>query len=270
MRLASWNVNSIRSRVDRVVAFLEREDVDVLAMQETKCKPEQFPSEAFTAAGYTVACHGLHQFNGVAIASRVGLDEVAVGFPGQPSFGKPGEEPVVEARALGATCDGVRVWSVYVPNGRALDDPHYPYKIAFLETLATAASAWAASAPTAIVGDWNVAPLDGDVWDAGLPELATHVASDVRDALGLLAGAGYEEVTRRFLPDAATYTYWDYQRLRFPRNEGMRIDFVYASDALASRAVGATIHRDDRKGQGASDHVPVVVDFDAAAGTVVS
>jgi exodeoxyribonuclease-3 len=269
MRLASWNVNSIRSRVERVVEFLDREDVDVLAMQETKCRPDQFPIEAFASAGYDVACHGLHQFNGVAIASRVGLDDATIGFPDQPSFGKTGEEAVVEARAIGATCDGVRVWSVYVPNGRALDDPHYPYKLAFLEALSVAAASWSTD-PVAIVGDWNVAPLDEDVWDPGFADLATHVSPDVRRALATMTGVGYAELTRRFLPAPQTYTYWDYQRLRFPRNEGMRIDYVYASPPLAARAMAATIHRDERKGKGASDHVPVVVDFDPPAGTVVS
>ena len=269
MRLATWNVNSIRARVERVVAFLEREDVDVLAMQETKCRPDQFPADAFAAAGYEVACHGFHQYNGVAVASRVGLSDVVTEFAGQPSFGKAGEEAVVEARALGALCDGVRVWSLYVPNGRALDDPHYPYKLAFLEALADAAATWGASSPVTLVGDWNVAPLDADVWDSSADELATHVADDAREALGSIADAGYEEVTRRFLPGDGTYTYWDYQQLRFPRNEGMRIDFVYASPSLASRAVTATILRDERKGKGASDHVPVIVDFDPSPGNVV-
>lgn len=269
MRLATWNVNSIRTRVDRVVAFLERSGTDVLAMQEIKCRPDQFPREAFEAAGYELAIHGLDQWNGVAIASRIGLDEVADRFVGQPPFGKPGKDEVVEARAIGATCAGVRVWSLYIPNGRALDDPHYAYKLAFLGHLRDAAEAWA-STPTALVGDWNVAPLDADVWDTTHPDLATHVAPDIREAFDAVGRSGFEEVTRRFLPADHTYTYWDYQQLRFVRDEGMRIDFVYASAGLDARALSARIDRDERKGAGASDHVPVIVDFADAPGTVGS
>ena len=268
MRLASWNVNSIRARIDRVIAFLERADVDVLAMQEIKCRPDQFPAERFAEAGYEVACHGLHQFNGVAIASRVGLADVADSFPDQPAFGKPGDERVVEARALGATCGGVRVWSIYVPNGRALDDPHFEYKLKFLRALARASETWAPGAPTALVGDWNVAPLDTDIWSLDAPEAATHVAAEARDALAAIERAGFVELSRRFLPEPNTYTFWDYQQLRFPRGEGMRIDFAFASPALASRARAAVIDRAERKGAGASDHAPVVVDFDDAPGSV--
>lgn len=269
MRLASWNVNSIRARIDRVIAFLERANVDVLAMQEIKCRPDQFPTERFTAAGYEVASHGLHQFNGVAIASRVGLADVAESFPDQPSFGKAGDERVVEARALGATCGGVRVWSIYVPNGRTLDDPHFAYKLEFLRALARAAAPWASEGPVAFVGDWNVAPLDTDIWSLDAPEAATHVAPEARDALAAIERSGYEELSRRFLPAPNTYTFWDYQRLRFPRGEGMRIDFAFASPALASRAQAAVIDRAERKGAGASDHAPVIVDFVDAPTTVV-
>jgi exodeoxyribonuclease-3 len=269
MRLASWNVNSIRARIDRVIAFLERANVDVLAMQETKCRPDQFPAERFAAAGYEVACHGLHQFNGVAIASRVGLADIAESFPDQPSFGKAGDEAAVEARALGATCDGVRVWSIYVPNGRTLDDPHYAYKLEFLRALARAAGPWASEGPVALVGDWNVAPLDTDIWSLDAPEAATHVATDAREALAAIERAGLKELSRRFLPEPHTYTFWDYQQLRFPRGEGMRIDFAFASPALASRARAAVIDRAERKGAGASDHAPVMVDFADAPGSVV-
>lgn len=269
MLLASWNVNSIRARVDRVIAFLERTDVDVLAMQETKCRPDQFPTDRFAAAGYEVACHGLHQFNGVAVASRLGLADVAESFPGQPAFGKPGAEAVVEARAIGATCGGVRVWSVYVPNGRALGDPHYAYKLDFLSALASAGAAWSSTEAVALVGDWNVAPLDVDVWSLDAPEVATHVAPDARGALAAITGAGFEELSRRFQPEPHTYTFWDYQQLRFPRGEGMRIDFVFTSPTLAARARSAVIDRDERKGSGASDHAPIVVDFADSAGSVV-
>lgn len=258
MRLATWNVNSIRARVDRVTDWLERTDVDVLAMQEIKCKPEQFPRAAFEAAGYELAIHGHNQWNGVAIASRLGLADVSYGFPGQPAFGKIGQEPVVEARAIGAVCGGTQVWSVYVPNGRGLEDPHYQYKLQFLATLRDAALLWK-DVPTAIVGDFNVAPYPTDIWDETDPEARTHVTPEARSAFFDLAAAGYRELSREYIPDESRYTFWDYKQLRFPRNEGMRIDFIYASESLAAQAAGVTIERDERKGQGASDHVPVVV-----------
>lgn len=268
MRLATWNVNSIRARIERVIEFLHAEQIDVLAMQEIKCREDQFPGEAFRAAGYNVAAHGYHQYNGVAIASRVGMTDVERGFPGQPAFGKPGAEPMVEARAIGATCGGVRVWSVYVPNGRGLDDPHYPYKLDFLRALAAAALPWA-EGPAAIVGDWNVAPLDTDAWSVDDPAAVTHVTAEVREAYLEIARAGFPEITRRFISAEGAYTFWDYQQLRFPRGEGLRIDFVHASEPLAALARAARIARDERKGQGASDHAPVIVDFEVSAGSVV-
>jgi exodeoxyribonuclease-3 len=266
MRLATWNINSIRSRAERALAFLERTGTDVLALQETKCKDEQFPWALFEAAGYEVATSGFSQWNGVAIISRVGIADVERGFTGQPTWG---EEPVVEARALGATCGGVRVWSLYIPNGREIDNPHYTYKLEWLERLRDQAAAWITPGPDgggdpaaqiALVGDWNVAPLDEDVWDVEVFAGKTHVTPAERAAFAAFATAGYTEVTREHIP-ARTYTYWDYQQLRFPRNEGMRIDFAYASPALADRVSGVTIDRNERKGKGASDHVPVIVDL---------
>jgi len=262
MRFATWNVNSIRARVDRVAAWLERSQVDVLAMQEIKCKPEQFPAAPFAALGYEVAAHGLDQWNGVAIASRIGMADVELQFPGQPGFAKTGD-PRVEARAIGATCGDTRVWSVYVPNGRALGDPHYAYKLSFLDSLREAAAHWA-DAPALIAGDFNVAPLTTDIWSEEDGNAETHVTVEARAAFHALASAGYEELSRRYLPDPNTYTFWDYQQLRFPRGEGMRIDFVYASALAAARATGVTIDREERKGQGASDHVPVIVDLNEA------
>lgn len=263
MRFATWNVNSIRARVDRVAGWLERSQVDVLAMQEIKCKPEQFPLAPFEALGYEVAAHGLNQWNGVAIASRIGLGDVEREFAGQPGFAKTGD-PLLEARAIGATCGDTRVWSVYVPNGRALGDPHYRYKLDFLAALREAGAGWSGS-PAIIAGDFNVAPLTTDIWSESDPSVETHVTEEARAAFTALEGAGYEELSRRFIPDPNTYTFWDYQQLRFPRGEGMRIDFVYASQAAAERATGVMIDREERKGQGASDHVPVVVDFEDAA-----
>ncbi|WP_431473463.1 exodeoxyribonuclease III [Ornithinimicrobium sp. W1665] len=166
MRIATWNCNSIRSRVDRAVAFLERHDVDVLALQETKCKDEQFPHLPFEAAGYEVAHVGYHQWNGVAVVSRVGLEDVQVGFEGMPTWGE-GQEATTEARAISAVAGGVRVWSLYVPNGRSLDDPHLLYKLDWLAALREAGEAWLAEEPgaqIALTGDWNIAPTDEDVW----------------------------------------------------------------------------------------------------------
>ncbi|UFU02691.1 exodeoxyribonuclease III [Ruania suaedae] len=256
MRIASWNVNSVRARVDRVVSWLERHDVDVLLLQETKVKDEAFPVLPFEAAGYEVAHHGVNQWNGVGICSRVGLAEVQRSFEGQPEW-----KEQVEARAIGATCAGIRLWSVYVPNGRTLLDPHYPYKLAWLAALRDAAADWAADGtPVGLLGDWNVAPMDSDVWDISLFEGATHVSPAERAAFAAFQDVGYREITREHVPQA--YTYWDYQRLRFPRNEGMRIDFALTSPALADRVRAVRIDRDERKGKGASDHVPVVLEVE--------
>ena len=265
MRVATWNVNSIRARVGRVTSWLQRADVDVLAMQEIKCRDDQFPHEAFEAAGYEVATHGLNQWNGVAIASRVGLEDVEPDFPAMPGFGKPladGTLPL-EARALAATAGGIRLWSLYVPNGRELDNPHYPYKLEWLARLADTAHAWLGAhegEPMALTGDWNIAPLDADVWDPVLFEGATHVSEPERAAFRRFEDLGLADVVRPLVP--AGYTYWDYKQLRFPRNEGMRIDFVMGSPAFAELVSGAEMVRAERKGDAPSDHVPVVVDLE--------
>jgi exodeoxyribonuclease-3 len=207
---------------------------------------------------------GLDQWNGVAVISRVGLNQVQTGFPGQPRFGKPGQQPKLEARALGAVCGEVEVWSVYVPHGRGQSDPHMVYKLDFLQALAADAARRLTLDPSvqvALVGDFNVAPLDTDVWDPAVFESKTHTSPAEREALAALARAGFREVTREHLPDEHLYTHWDYQQLRFPRNQGMRIDFAYCSPALAERVTGVNIVRDQRRGQGASDHVPVELDI---------
>ena len=265
VRLATWNVNSIRTRADRVVAWLQRSDVDVLALQETKCRDDQFPESRFTDLGYQVAHVGHSQWNGVAVLSRVGLEDVEVGFPGMPTWSaKEGVEPAPEARALGATCGGVRVWSLYVPNGRTLTDPHYQYKLQWLEALRTAATGWLAEdagAQVALVGDWNIAPQDDDVWDVRVFVHSTHVSEPERAAFRAIVDAGYADVVRPHTPGPGVYTYWDYTQLRFPRREGMRIDFVLGSPALAARVTNALVDREERKGKGASDHAPVVVEL---------
>ena len=262
MRIATWNVNSVRTRVDRVTAFLQRHDVDVLAMQETKCRDDQFPALAFHELGYETAHVGLDQWNGVALVSRVGLEDVRTQFAeSQPMFGA--EAPVLEARSIGATCGGVDVWSLYVPNGRELDHPHYVYKLAWLQQLRDAAAQWLADDPTkqvALTGDWNIAPRDEDVWDMAAFEGSTHVSEPERAAFQRVLDAGFTDVVRPYTPGA--YTYWDYQRLAFPKRMGMRIDFILASQALAARVTDAQIDREERKGKGASDHAPVIVDLD--------
>jgi exodeoxyribonuclease III len=286
LRLATWNVNSIRTRLGRVLDWLERAEVDVLAMQETKCADDQFPTLPFLELGYEVAHCGFNQWNGVAIASRVGLDDVEVGFDGQPGWsskprgdrkgGKAGgsgspQHPEVaaasetrEARALAATCGGLRVWSLYVPNGRTLDDPHYTYKLNWLAALRDTAEGWLRSDPSAqiaLVGDWNIAPTDDDVWSVEYYQGCTHVSEPERKAFNAIVDAQFTDVVRPFTPGPDVYTYWDYTQLRFPKRQGMRIDFILASPSLAVRVADAQIAREERKGKAPSDHAPVLVDL---------
>ncbi len=260
MRIATWNVNSIRSRIDRVEAWLQRSDVDVLLLQETKATDAQFPFDRLRALGYEVAHHGRSQWNGVAILSRVGLDDVQVGFAGDPGWGEP---VAAEARSLGATCGGLRLWSVYVPNGRALDDPHMAYKLDWLARLRDRAVEWAADGtPVALCGDWNIAPQDEDVWSMEYYVDKSHVSPGERAAFSAFLEAGFVDVVRPHTPGPGTYTYWDYQRLAFQKKRGMRIDFVLGSPSFAARVAGAVIDREERKGTGASDHAPVLVQLD--------
>ncbi|NNG38779.1 exodeoxyribonuclease III [Flexivirga sp. ID2601S] len=262
MRIATWNVNSIRSRIDRVVEVLQRHDLDVLLLQETKCRDDQFPVLPLSAAGYDVAMHGLNQWNGVAIISRAGLDDVEVGFPGMPAYGDPA---VSEARAIGATVDGVRVWSLYVPNGREVGHPHYAYKLDWLAKLRDAAQGWLADdgdAQIMLAGDWNIAPTDDDVWSVEFFEGKTHVTAPERAAFRAVVDAGFADLVRPYAPGPGVYTYWDYTQLRFPKRQGMRIDFALGSPALAERVTHAEIDREERKGKGASDHAPVLVTLD--------
>jgi len=265
MRIATWNINSLRARTDRVLDFLERHEVDVLALQEIKAKPQQLDLTSFEAAGYEVAAHGLNQWNGVALLSRVGLTDVRTELPEVPSY--PADETgVVEARALGGIVgDGLRIWSLYVPNGREIDHPHYAYKLRWLEALRAEGArelAADADARAVLVGDFNVAPFDEDVWDMEFFEGKTHVTEPERAAFRAVVEAGYADVVRPDHEGPGVYTYWDYQKLRFPKKEGMRIDFVLGSPAVQSAVTGSFIDREERKGKGASDHAPVVVDLE--------
>jgi exodeoxyribonuclease-3 len=259
VRIATWNVNSIRSRIDRVEAFLDRHDVDVLAVQETKAKVDQLPTMGLEARGYDVAAVGSSQWNGVALISRVGLEQVRVGFEGMPGWGDPLEE---EARAIGAVAGGVRILSLYVPNGRKPGDPHYVYKLDWLARLREASRAWL-DEDAALVGDWNICPTDEDVFDVSQFRNSTHVTPQERAAFQAVLDYGWAEVTRASAPG---YTYWDYYRQRFERDRGLKIDFVLASPTLAARVKGAFIDREERDPAvfpgSPSDHAPVLVDLE--------
>jgi exodeoxyribonuclease III len=257
VRIATWNVNSLRSRIDRVEGFLQRHDVDVLALQETKAREDQLPLMGLQALGYDTVVAGSNQWNGVAIVSRVGIEDVQVGFDGMPGYGEPVE---AESRAIGAVCGGVRIWSLYVPNGRKPGDPHYVYKLDWLARLRDEAVQWL-DEDTALVGDWNIAPEDDDVFDITRFATSTHVTPQERAAFARFLEDGYVDVVRPHAPGPEVYTYWDYYRQRFERNRGMRIDFVLGSPSLARRVTGAFIDREERAGKGASDHAPVLVDL---------
>ncbi|HLL65308.1 MAG TPA: exodeoxyribonuclease III [Micromonosporaceae bacterium] len=256
MRLATWNVNSVRARLPRLLAWLADTEPDVVCLQETKCAAEAFPADEVAELGYATAAHGDGRWNGVALLSRAGLEDVVRGFPDEPGFPEP------EARAMAATCAGFRVWSVYVPNGRVPDSPHYGYKLAWLAGLEQALGAdLAAGADLVVCGDFNVAPTDADVWDPGRFIGATHVTVPERQALARLRGLGLTDVVPRPLKGSNPFTYWDYRAGMFHQDKGMRIDLVYAGTAVAGRVRDSYIDREARKGTGPSDHAPIVVDM---------
>ena len=258
MRVATWNVNSVKQRVPRLLPWLDQRQPDVVCLQETKLADTAFTGllgEELGQRGYAMALHGEGQWNGVAILSKVGLDDVVPGLAGGPGF------PHLEARAVSATCGGIRVHSVYVPNGRVPDSDHYRYKLAWLAALR---EELAAGPDAAIVcGDMNIAPTDADVFDPEAYIGQTHVTPPERAALAELQALGLRDVVRDRWPDhERLFTYWDYRAGMFHRNEGMRIDLVYASEPLADAVTDAYVDREARKGKGPSDHAPVVVDAD--------
>jgi exodeoxyribonuclease III len=260
VRIATWNVNSLKQRVPRLLPWLDERKPDVVCLQETKLADDalaELLGAELSDRGYEVAAHGEATWNGVAILSRVGLDDVVTGLDGAPGFPNP------EARAIAATCDGVRVHSVYVPNGRQPGSEHYAYK---LEWLAALRAVVAAGPDAAVVcGDINIAPTDDDVFDPDAYVGQTHVTVPERDALAELEEeAGLRDVVREHWPNERVFTYWDYRAGMFHQDLGMRIDLVLAGDPVADRVKAAWVDRQARKGSGPSDHAPVIVDLDEA------
>ena len=256
MRLVTWNVNSLKARLERVEEWLAECEPDIVCMQETKLADTAFPTLAFSALGYESAHHGEGRWNGVAILSRVGLDDVVTGFADADAA-----DP--EARLITATCGGVRVMSAYVPNGRALDHDHYHYKLRWLERLAGHLDVVADPAgPTALCGDFNIAPADIDVWNPAALVDATHVSEPERKALARLLDWGLTDVFRdRFPGVERLYSWWDYRAGNFHKGIGMRIDLVLGSRSLADRVEWALIDRNARKGKQPSDHAPLVLEI---------
>jgi exodeoxyribonuclease-3 len=264
VRIATWNVNSVAARLPRLVDWLGRAEPDVLCLQEIKTNVESFPGEQLAELGYEVAVHGNGRWNGVALLSRVGVSDVRRGLVDEPGF-QPEDAmfEANEARAIGATCGGVRLWSVYVPNGREVGHAHYDYKLRWLSALRSTVESELASSPSfAVLGDFNIAPTDADVWDPAAFATSTHVTGPERAALTSLRDLGLRDVMPRALKYDTPYTYWDYRAGMFHKNMGMRIDLVYASGAVADAVTDAYVDREARKGTGPSDHAPVVVDLD--------
>jgi exodeoxyribonuclease-3 len=259
MRVATWNVNSVKQRVPRLLPWLDERQPDVVCLQETKLADHAFADllgAELEGRGYAVAAHGEVQWNGVAILSRVGLDDIVPGLPGAPGFPNP------EARAVSATCGGVRVHSVYVPNGREPGSDHYRYKLAWLAVLRDTV---AAGPPDALVcGDINIAPTDADVFDPAAYIGQTHVTEPERAALAEIQALGMHDVVRDRWPTERVFSYWDYRAGMFHQDLGMRIDLVLASATVADRVRAAWVDRHARKGTGPSDHAPVIVDLDEA------
>ena len=259
VRIATWNVNSVKQRVPRLLPWLAERQPDVVCLQETKLTDSAFTAllgAELERRGYAVAVHGEAQWNGVAILSRAGLDDVVAGVAGAPGF------PLPEARAVAATCGGIRVHSVYVPNGRAPGSEHYHYKLAWLAALR---DVLAAGPPATLVcGDFNIAPTDADVFDPDAYVGQTHVTPPERAALGQLLALGLRDVVRDRWPDQRVFTYWDYRAGMFHKDLGMRIDLVLAGQPVAGRVRAAWVDRHARKGSLPSDHAPVIVDLDEA------
>ncbi len=259
MRLATWNINSLKVRLSRVEEWLADVQPDVVCLQETKLADEAFPALAFGALGYECAHFGQGQWNGVAILSRVGLEDVTVNFA-------DGGEPDPDARIISARCAGIDVTSVYVPNGRSLDNPHYEYKLRWLAQLRRHVAARATpDQPVVVAGDFNIAPTDADVYDPSKFVAATHTSPAERQLLADLCDWGLVDVFRAQHTEDRIYSWWDYRAGDFHQGRGLRIDLVLASAPVAARVAWTVIDRNARKGQGPSDHAPVIVDLLDAA-----
>ena len=259
MRVATWNVNSVKQRVARLLPWLDERQPDVVCLQEIKLTREAFTEllgAELTTRGYEFAVHGQPQWNGVAILSRAGLDDVRTGLPDEPGFPGP------EARAVSASCAGIRVHSVYVPNGRTPDSEHYHYKLAWLAALRDAVAAGPEAA--LVCGDMNIAPADADVFDPAAYVGQTHVTPPERAALADLEALGLHDVVRDRWPESRVFTYWDYRAGMFHQDFGMRIDLILASAPVAARVKAAWVDRKARKGTAPSDHAPVIADLDEA------
>ena len=262
MLLATWNVNSIIPRMPRLLEWLERVGPDVVCLQETKCADDRFPGEAITGLGYELATFGQGPRNGVAILSRLGLEDVVRGLDGIEAW-----EDQIEARAVRGTCGGIRVWSLYDPNGREPAHPHYQYKLRWLTALRQAAAAEKEGGlPLALCGDFNIAPADADVWDPQAYAHSTHVTAPEREALERARAVGLIDVIPRSLKGDRPFTYWDYRAGMFHKNMGMRIDLLYLSPMLADGVSDAYIDREMRKGKLPSDHAPVIAEIRLSGG----
>jgi exodeoxyribonuclease-3 len=259
MRVATWNVNSVKQRLPRLLGWLDERQPDVVCLQETKLANDAFDEllgEELASRRYAYAREGEPQWNGVAILSRAGLEDVVTGIDRAPGF------PHAEPRAVAATCGGVRVHSLYVPNGREPDSEHYRYKLAWLDALSAVVGAGPKDA--IVCGDMNIAPADIDVFDPAAYVGHTHVTPPERAALAKLLQQGLHDVVRERWPGERVFTYWDYRAGMFHQNLGMRIDLVLASTTVAGRVAAAWVDRQARKGTKPSDHAPVIVDLDMA------
>jgi exodeoxyribonuclease-3 len=255
VRIATWNVNSLKARLPRVEEWLASAQPDVLCLQETKSTDAAFPLMTFQAVGYDGVHFGAGRWNGVAILSRVGIDDVTVGFA-------DGEPEDAEARLLWATCGGVRVGTVYVPNGREVGHEQYDYKLRWLDRLGRTLATHAPSEPLVLCGDFNIAPDDRDVYDPAMYVGSTHVSEPERAALRSMLDWGLVDVFRQFYDAPGLFSWWDYRAGNFHKGKGMRIDLMLLTHSLAERSTAVLIDRNARKGKGPSDHAPVIVDID--------
>ena len=260
MRVATWNVNSVKQRHGRLLEWLDSRRPVVVCLQELKLTDDAFATligPDLEERGYEFTTAGQPQWNGSALLSKVGLEDVVIGIPGAPAF-----DGIVEGRAISGVCDGIRVHSLYTPNGREIGSDHYDYKLEWLAALA--AQVKADTVPQLVCGDMNIAPTDADVFDPAAFVGHTHVTAPERGALAALADLGLRDVVREHWPDEQVFSYWDYRAGMFNKNLGMRIDLILASGDVADRTAAAWIDRQARKGKGPSDHAPVMLDLDTA------